>query len=86
MWWACWSYAQVQLGYNRLQATVRSRQLARQYELERKATLLLQAQIHTYFARKKWKQKRAAVILLQSHVRGMHARKSVKKMKNDVRH
>lgn len=77
---------QVQLGYSRLQATVRSRQLTCQYELERKATLLLQAQIHTYFARKEWMQKRAAVILLQAHVRGMHARKSVQKMKNDVRY
>uniref|UniRef100_A0A4W4EGM6 Uncharacterized protein n=1 Tax=Electrophorus electricus TaxID=8005 RepID=A0A4W4EGM6_ELEEL len=75
----------VQLGFARLQATVRSRQLARTYELERKAALLLQTQIHGYLAREEWKRKRTAIILLQAHVRGMHARTAVKKMKRDVR-
>uniref|UniRef100_A0A4W4EFL6 Uncharacterized protein n=1 Tax=Electrophorus electricus TaxID=8005 RepID=A0A4W4EFL6_ELEEL len=71
------------LGFARLQATVRSRQLARTYELERKAALLLQTQIHGYLAREEWKRKRTAIILLQAHVRGMHARTAVKKMKRD---
>ncbi|XP_053492631.1 unconventional myosin-VIIa isoform X2 [Ictalurus furcatus] len=77
-------YKVVDLGYARLQATVRSCQLAHQYELERKATLLLQAQIRGYFARKEWKRKRAAVILLQAYVRGMHSRKTVQKIKKDA--
>uniref|UniRef100_A0A3B1IXS3 Si:ch73-194h10.2 n=1 Tax=Astyanax mexicanus TaxID=7994 RepID=A0A3B1IXS3_ASTMX len=63
----------VQLGFARLQATVRSRQITRQYELERKAALLLQTQIHGYFARKEWRRKRDAAILLQAHIRGMNA-------------
>uniref|UniRef100_A0A4W4EIN7 Uncharacterized protein n=1 Tax=Electrophorus electricus TaxID=8005 RepID=A0A4W4EIN7_ELEEL len=74
------------LGFARLQATVRSRQLARTYELERKAALLLQTQIHGYLAREEWKRKRTAIILLQAHVRGMHARTAVKKMKRDVQY
>uniref|UniRef100_W5KB83 Si:ch73-194h10.2 n=1 Tax=Astyanax mexicanus TaxID=7994 RepID=W5KB83_ASTMX len=63
------------LGFARLQATVRSRQITRQYELERKAALLLQTQIHGYFARKEWRRKRDAAILLQAHIRGMNARR-----------
>uniref|UniRef100_A0AAR2JXI3 Myosin VIIBa n=1 Tax=Pygocentrus nattereri TaxID=42514 RepID=A0AAR2JXI3_PYGNA len=74
----------VQLGFARLQATVRSRQIARQYELERRATLLLQTQIHGYLARKEWKRKRDAAILLQAHIRGLNARRAVDKMKRDV--
>uniref|UniRef100_A0A8B9KNY7 Si:ch73-194h10.2 n=1 Tax=Astyanax mexicanus TaxID=7994 RepID=A0A8B9KNY7_ASTMX len=64
------------LGFARLQATVRSRQITRQYELERKAALLLQTQIHGYFARKEWRRKRDAAILLQAHIRGMNARRA----------
>uniref|UniRef100_A0A3B4D975 Myosin VIIBa n=1 Tax=Pygocentrus nattereri TaxID=42514 RepID=A0A3B4D975_PYGNA len=64
------------LGFARLQATVRSRQIARQYELERRATLLLQTQIHGYLARKEWKRKRDAAILLQAHIRGLNARRA----------
>uniref|UniRef100_A0A8B9RG66 Si:ch73-194h10.2 n=1 Tax=Astyanax mexicanus TaxID=7994 RepID=A0A8B9RG66_ASTMX len=67
------------LGFARLQATVRSRQITRQYELERKAALLLQTQIHGYFARKEWRRKRDAAILLQAHIRGMNARRSIRK-------
>uniref|UniRef100_A0A3B1KCJ7 Si:ch73-194h10.2 n=1 Tax=Astyanax mexicanus TaxID=7994 RepID=A0A3B1KCJ7_ASTMX len=73
------------LGFARLQATVRSRQITRQYELERKAALLLQTQIHGYFARKEWRRKRDAAILLQAHIRGMNARRAVNKMKRDVK-
>uniref|UniRef100_A0AAR2IPA7 Myosin VIIBa n=1 Tax=Pygocentrus nattereri TaxID=42514 RepID=A0AAR2IPA7_PYGNA len=72
------------LGFARLQATVRSRQIARQYELERRATLLLQTQIHGYLARKEWKRKRDAAILLQAHIRGLNARRAVDKMKRDA--
>uniref|UniRef100_A0A3Q1FFD4 Unconventional myosin-VIIb-like n=1 Tax=Acanthochromis polyacanthus TaxID=80966 RepID=A0A3Q1FFD4_9TELE len=74
----------VQLGFARLQAQVRSRQLHFQYKRQREAALVLQAQIRGYLARKDWKRKRDAAILLQAQTRGMLARKALKKMKRDV--
>uniref|UniRef100_A0A3Q1FDI1 Unconventional myosin-VIIb-like n=1 Tax=Acanthochromis polyacanthus TaxID=80966 RepID=A0A3Q1FDI1_9TELE len=72
------------LGFARLQAQVRSRQLHFQYKRQREAALVLQAQIRGYLARKDWKRKRDAAILLQAQTRGMLARKALKKMKRDV--
>uniref|UniRef100_A0A8C9XWS2 Myosin VIIBa n=1 Tax=Sander lucioperca TaxID=283035 RepID=A0A8C9XWS2_SANLU len=73
------------LGFARLQAQVRSRQLHFQYKKKREAALVLQAQARGYLARKEWKRKRDAVILLQAHTRGALARKAVKKKKTDVK-
>lgn len=78
-------FLQVQLGYARLQAQVRSRKMAWEYKKKRKATLLLQTQTRGCLARKEWKRKRDAVILLQAYTRGTLARKAVNKMKRDVR-
>lgn len=78
-------FLQVQLGFARLQAQVRSRQMAWDYKQKRRAAVLLQAQIRGYLARKAWKRKRAAVILLQAYTRGTLARIAVRKMKRDVR-
>uniref|UniRef100_A0A9J7Y6E0 Myosin VIIBa n=1 Tax=Cyprinus carpio carpio TaxID=630221 RepID=A0A9J7Y6E0_CYPCA len=72
------------LGFARLQAQVRSRQLTRHYKQKRQATILLQAQTRGYLMRKEWKRKRAAVVLLQAYTRGTLARKAVKKMKRDA--
>uniref|UniRef100_A0A671SXL7 Unconventional myosin-VIIa-like n=1 Tax=Sinocyclocheilus anshuiensis TaxID=1608454 RepID=A0A671SXL7_9TELE len=72
------------LGFARLQAQVRSRQMAWQFKQKRQATVLLQAQTRGCLARKEWKRKRAAVILLQAYTRGTLARKAVKKMKRDA--
>uniref|UniRef100_A0A672MLG0 Myosin VIIB n=1 Tax=Sinocyclocheilus grahami TaxID=75366 RepID=A0A672MLG0_SINGR len=72
------------LGFARLQAQVRSRQMAWQFKQKRQATALLQAQTRGCLARKEWKRKRAAVILLQAYTRGTLARKAVKKMKRDA--
>lgn len=77
-------YIQVQRGFARLQAQVRSRQLHFQYKKKREAAVLLQAQARGYLARKEWKRKKDAVILLQAHTRGVLARKALKKMKRDV--
>uniref|UniRef100_A0A6Q2X190 Uncharacterized protein n=1 Tax=Esox lucius TaxID=8010 RepID=A0A6Q2X190_ESOLU len=73
------------LGFARLQAKVRARQLHHQYQQKRVAVVVLQAQTRGYLARKEWRRRRAAVVLLQANTRGMLARKQVKKMKRDVR-
>uniref|UniRef100_A0A8C7GGL5 Unconventional myosin-VIIa-like n=1 Tax=Oncorhynchus kisutch TaxID=8019 RepID=A0A8C7GGL5_ONCKI len=75
----------VQLGFARLQAKVRARQLQHHYQQKRVAAVRLQAQTRGYLARKEWQRKRRAVILLQTNTRGMLARKQVKKMKRDRR-
>lgn len=75
---------QVQLGFARLQAQVRSRQLHFQYKKRRQATLVLQTHVRGHLARKEWKRKRKAVILLQAHTRGILAKKALEKMKRDV--
>uniref|UniRef100_A0A3Q0RIT2 Myosin VIIB n=1 Tax=Amphilophus citrinellus TaxID=61819 RepID=A0A3Q0RIT2_AMPCI len=72
------------LGFARLQAQVRSRQLHFQYKKKRQAALVLQTHVRGYVARKEWKRKRKAVILLQAHTRGILARKALEKMKRDV--
>uniref|UniRef100_A0A8C7NEA1 Myosin VIIBa n=1 Tax=Oncorhynchus mykiss TaxID=8022 RepID=A0A8C7NEA1_ONCMY len=73
------------LGFARLQAKVRARQLQHHYQQKRVAAVRLQAQTRGYLARKEWQRKRRAVILLQTNTRGMLARKQVKKMKRDRR-
>uniref|UniRef100_A0A8K9WPV7 Myosin VIIBa n=1 Tax=Oncorhynchus mykiss TaxID=8022 RepID=A0A8K9WPV7_ONCMY len=73
------------LGFARLQAKVRARQLQHHYQQKRVAAVRLQAQTRGYLARKEWQRKRRAVILLQTNTRGMLARKQVKKMKRDER-
>uniref|UniRef100_A0A8C7GGW7 Unconventional myosin-VIIa-like n=1 Tax=Oncorhynchus kisutch TaxID=8019 RepID=A0A8C7GGW7_ONCKI len=72
------------LGFARLQAKVRARQLQHHYQQKRVAAVRLQAQTRGYLARKEWQRKRRAVILLQTNTRGMLARKQVKKMKRDM--
>ncbi|CAB1323745.1 unnamed protein product, partial [Coregonus sp. 'balchen'] len=77
-------YRVVQLGFARLQAKVRARQLQHHYQQKRAAAVLLQAQSRGYLARKEWQRKRHAVVLLQANTRGMLARKQMKKMKRDM--
>ncbi|MEQ2283274.1 hypothetical protein AMECASPLE_009487, partial [Ameca splendens] len=77
-------YKVVQLGFARMQALARSRQLHLQYKKRREAALVLETQIRGYLARKEWKRKRDAVILLQAHTRGMLDRKKLQKMKRDM--
>uniref|UniRef100_A0A6Q2ZDT3 Uncharacterized protein n=1 Tax=Esox lucius TaxID=8010 RepID=A0A6Q2ZDT3_ESOLU len=66
------------LGFARLQAKVRARQLHHQYQQKRVAVVVLQAQTRGYLARKEWRRRRAAVVLLQANTRGMLARKQRK--------
>uniref|UniRef100_A0A672G4R0 Si:ch73-194h10.2 n=1 Tax=Salarias fasciatus TaxID=181472 RepID=A0A672G4R0_SALFA len=77
-------YRTVQLGFARLQAQVRSRQLCFQYKKKREAALVLQAHAKGYLARKEFRRKRDAVILLQAHTRGMLARKALKEKERAV--
>uniref|UniRef100_A0AAQ6I9S3 Uncharacterized protein n=1 Tax=Anabas testudineus TaxID=64144 RepID=A0AAQ6I9S3_ANATE len=70
----------VQLGFARLQAQVRSRQLHFQYKKKREAAVVLQAQARGYLARKEWKRKRDAVILLQAHTRGVLRQKHLEEV------
>uniref|UniRef100_A0AAZ3QDY7 Uncharacterized protein n=1 Tax=Oncorhynchus tshawytscha TaxID=74940 RepID=A0AAZ3QDY7_ONCTS len=65
------------LGFARLQAKVRARQLQHHYQQKRVAAVRLQAQTRGYLARKEWQRKRRAVILLQTNTRGMLARKQM---------
>uniref|UniRef100_A0A3Q2CYC3 Myosin VIIB n=1 Tax=Cyprinodon variegatus TaxID=28743 RepID=A0A3Q2CYC3_CYPVA len=73
----------VQLGFARLQALSRSRQLHLSYLKKRQAALVLQTHIRGYLARKEWKRKRNAVILLQAHTRSMLAKRKLQKMQRD---
>ncbi|XP_056133744.1 unconventional myosin-VIIa [Lampris incognitus] len=74
-------YRVVQLGFTRLQAKVRSRQLQYRYSKEREAVLVIQTRVRGFLARKQLTRKRDAVILLQAHTRGFLARNAVKQMK-----
>ncbi|XP_015236451.1 PREDICTED: unconventional myosin-VIIa-like [Cyprinodon variegatus] len=74
----------VQLGFARLQALSRSRQLHLSYLKKRQAALVLQTHIRGYLARKEWKRKRNAVILLQAHTRSMLAKRKLQKMQRDM--
>ena len=75
----------MRLGFSRLQAKVRGRQMQVKYERKRAAGLVLQKHIRGLATRREFKRKRAAIIVLQAHTRGMLARKAVKKRKRDVR-
>lgn len=77
-------YLQVQLGFNRLQALVRSRQLQHQYKKKREAVIKLQAQTRGYLARKERRRKTDAVIVLQAYTRGLLARNAAKMRKRHV--
>ncbi|XP_035997446.1 unconventional myosin-VIIb [Fundulus heteroclitus] len=77
-------YKVVQLGFARLQALARSRQLHLHYKRRRDAALVLQTHIRGYLARKELKRKRSAVILLQANTRGMLARRKLKQMKRET--
>uniref|UniRef100_A0A3P8UQH7 Si:ch73-194h10.2 n=1 Tax=Cynoglossus semilaevis TaxID=244447 RepID=A0A3P8UQH7_CYNSE len=74
-------FKKVQLGFNRLQALVRSRQLQHQYKKKREAVIKLQAQTRGYLARKERRRKTDAVIVLQAYTRGLLARNAAKMRK-----
>uniref|UniRef100_A0A8C7HUF8 Unconventional myosin-VIIb n=1 Tax=Oncorhynchus kisutch TaxID=8019 RepID=A0A8C7HUF8_ONCKI len=78
------SFNQLQLGFERLQSTIRGRLARGRYLKELAAAVTMQSQVRGYLARKSYKSKREAVTVLQAHTRGMLARKTTNKMKTDV--
>uniref|UniRef100_A0A8C7MLK5 Unconventional myosin-VIIb n=1 Tax=Oncorhynchus kisutch TaxID=8019 RepID=A0A8C7MLK5_ONCKI len=79
------SFNQLQLGFERLQSTIRGRLARGRYLKELAAAVTMQSQVRGYLARKSYKSKREAVTVLQAHTRGMLARKTTNKMKTDVK-
>uniref|UniRef100_A0A8C8LRK9 Myosin VIIBb n=1 Tax=Oncorhynchus tshawytscha TaxID=74940 RepID=A0A8C8LRK9_ONCTS len=77
-------YRKLQLGFERLQSTIRGRLARGRYLKELAAAVTMQSQVRGYLARKSYKSKREAVTVLQAHTRGMLARKTTNKMKTDV--
>uniref|UniRef100_A0A8C7I0X9 Unconventional myosin-VIIb n=1 Tax=Oncorhynchus kisutch TaxID=8019 RepID=A0A8C7I0X9_ONCKI len=78
------SFNQLQLGFERLQSTIRGRLARGRYLKELAAAVTMQSQVRGYLARKSYKSKREAVTVLQAHTRGMLARKTTNKMKTDA--
>uniref|UniRef100_A0A663M4E5 Myosin VIIB n=1 Tax=Athene cunicularia TaxID=194338 RepID=A0A663M4E5_ATHCN len=61
----------VMLGFGRLQALCRSRQLAKQYEATRAYIIRLQAMCRGYLMRQKIAEQKKAVCVIQAYARGM---------------
>ncbi|XP_034557968.1 unconventional myosin-VIIa-like [Notolabrus celidotus] len=74
---------QLQSGYQRLTAKIRSRRLQFEFKKQREAAITIQSQMRGYKVRKDMKQKREAMILLQAHTRGVLARRKAVKMKTN---
>uniref|UniRef100_A0A8B9Q6R1 Myosin VIIB n=1 Tax=Apteryx owenii TaxID=8824 RepID=A0A8B9Q6R1_APTOW len=78
-------FRMILLGFGRLQALVRSRQLAKQYEAARARVIRFQALCRGYLMRKKITEQKKAVCVIQAYARGMFARQSYQRMKREVR-
>uniref|UniRef100_A0A8C4VB56 Myosin VIIB n=1 Tax=Falco tinnunculus TaxID=100819 RepID=A0A8C4VB56_FALTI len=63
----------VMLGFGRLQALYRSRQLAKQYEATRAHIIRLQAMCRGYLMRQKIAEQKKAACVIQAYARGMFA-------------
>lgn len=72
------------LGFGRLQALYRSRQLAKQYEATRAHIIRLQAMCRGYLMRQKIAEQKKAVRIIQAYTRGMFARRIYQRMKREV--
>lgn len=75
---------QVLLGFGRLQALYRSRQLAKQYGATRAHIIRLQAICRGYLMRQKITEQKKAVCVIQAYARGMLARQTYQRMKREV--
>uniref|UniRef100_A0A663EC46 Myosin VIIB n=1 Tax=Aquila chrysaetos chrysaetos TaxID=223781 RepID=A0A663EC46_AQUCH len=76
---------QVMLGFGRLQALYRSRQLAKQYEATRTHIIRLQAMCRGYLMRQKIAEQKKAVRIIQAYARGMFARRIYQRMKRECK-
>lgn len=75
---------QVLLGFGRLQALYRSRQLAQQYEATRAGIIRFQAVCRGYLVRQKVAEQKKAVRVIQAYARGMLARQTYQRIKAEV--
>ncbi|XP_075363613.1 unconventional myosin-VIIb [Mycteria americana] len=76
-------FRMVMLGFGRLQALYRSRQLAKQYEATRAHIIRLQAMCRGYLMRQKIAEQKKAVCVIQAYARGMFARRIYQRMKRE---
>uniref|UniRef100_A0A8C3DSZ7 Myosin VIIB n=1 Tax=Corvus moneduloides TaxID=1196302 RepID=A0A8C3DSZ7_CORMO len=74
-------FRMVLLGFGRLQALYRSRQLAQQYEATRARIIRFQAMCRGYLVRQKVAEQRKAVRVIQAYARGMFARQTYRRIK-----
>uniref|UniRef100_A0A8C3DKP1 Myosin VIIB n=1 Tax=Corvus moneduloides TaxID=1196302 RepID=A0A8C3DKP1_CORMO len=77
-------FRMVLLGFGRLQALYRSRQLAQQYEATRARIIRFQAMCRGYLVRQKVAEQRKAVRVIQAYARGMFARQTYRRIKGQV--
>uniref|UniRef100_A0A8C3JWD0 Myosin VIIB n=1 Tax=Calidris pygmaea TaxID=425635 RepID=A0A8C3JWD0_9CHAR len=77
-------FRMVMLGFGRLQALYRSRQLAKQYGATRAHIIRLQAMCRGYLMRQKIEEQKKAVCVIQAYARGMFARRTYQRMKKEV--
>ncbi|KAH0623879.1 hypothetical protein JD844_007064 [Phrynosoma platyrhinos] len=73
----------IMLGFERLQALFRSRQLVKQYEAARASVIKFQALCRGYLMRQKTAEQMKAVCVIQAYARGMFARRSFQRMKRE---
>ncbi|KAJ7426105.1 hypothetical protein WISP_19047 [Willisornis vidua] len=71
------------LGFGRLQALYRSRQLAQHYGATRALIIRLQAMCRGYLVRRKVAEQKKAVCVIQAYARGMFARQTYQRMKGE---
>uniref|UniRef100_A0A8D2P4M7 Myosin VIIB n=1 Tax=Zosterops lateralis melanops TaxID=1220523 RepID=A0A8D2P4M7_ZOSLA len=77
-------FRMVLLGFGRLQALYRSRQLAQQYEATRAGIIRFQAVCRGYLVRQKVAEQKKAVRVIQAYARGMLARQTYQRIKAEV--
>uniref|UniRef100_A0A803TBL6 Myosin VIIB n=1 Tax=Anolis carolinensis TaxID=28377 RepID=A0A803TBL6_ANOCA len=74
---------EILLGFERLQALFRSRQLMKQYEAARASVIKFQALCRGFLMRQKAAEQMKAVCVIQAYARGMFARRSFQRMKRE---
>jgi myosin-7 len=77
-------YLEMRLGFQRLQALIRMRQLNLQFTRLRQRVVSLQAHCRGHLLRREYQNKRAAVIRIQRFVRAFIARKQMMKLQKEV--
>lgn len=74
----------MRIGFERLQAVVRTRQLATSYKEMRRRVIVFQSCCRGLLARRELQMKIGAIITIQSGFKMMYARKELEKRKREV--